>query len=223
MTERLRAADQHLVAIARHEREAADLADRPVRVTMAGSEAPALREFAVGDVRVYVCALGPPHPDLPRTGLDADGVVAGLHSVEKVLEVNAGGTTHVVLVSSVLALTSSADRRYYAGWKQIVEQELVRVVGEHAGARLSVLYPGRLIGPTGRRRPWQLLHTTYDRLAGLVVRSGDESAKSRVVGLDARAMLVARGLSAAISAVSGKAPRMETGDAKIPEDRWGPR
>lgn len=191
----------------------------------AGATGPLLDGVRPRSLQVLVCALGPVHPGTPRTEADSAGVLRDLATVRRLLETPGVRDVHVVLVSTVIALAPGADRRHYGGWKGVVEQELGVLVDRHPHARMSVLYPGRLLDRADRTRPWHRMHTTYDRLAALVERAADGPGSTRVVGLDARAWLLARGASVAASALSGSRRRGQVllVDDESAEESWGDR
>src|SRR5690606_8544326 len=142
------AAGAEVVAVARHERDEKALSDSPATVVRIEE----LGRLAPGPVRVLVCAMGPVQSgdrvataDVERDLAAVDSLLAGATAAE------------VVLVSSVLALAPKADRRHYGGWKCLVEDRLTELAEAH-GARLAVLYPGRLVEGE-RRGPRNLLGT----------------------------------------------------------------
>jgi nucleoside-diphosphate-sugar epimerase len=152
-----------------------------------------------GPVRVVVCALGPVHPDSPRTDDDAH-FLRDLGAIERLLVATAGRPVGVVLISSVIALAPGPDRRYYGGWKCVAEQRLADVVARTSPrATFSVVYPGRLVdGPARRRVPG--LHTTYRGLAAVIALIGG-SSRTRVSGVDARLWLVVHGARLLLTSV----------------------
>jgi hypothetical protein len=184
----------HAYAVARDDRDHAALASCGATVIGAEAAGPLLGDTRPTALRIHVCALGPVHPETAQSGADAASVDRDLTVVSRLLDEAAGGDVHVVLVSTVLALAPAADRAYYAGWKNVVEEELAALVAEHPSARLSVLYPGRLMTASERRRPWHRIHTTFERLAARMTQAGDGPGRSRLVGLDARAWLLTRSL-----------------------------
>lgn len=147
-------------------------------------------EPLTGPLRVLVLALGPVHPTdagvEPPLESDMSAVTRDLAVVDAALAAAGGG--HVVLVSTVLALAPQHDRRYYGGWKNVVEQSL-RARTEARGGVLSVLYPGRLVGPGDRGR----LSTSYARLADTTLATAPASTQ-RVVGTDSRILLIVRSI-----------------------------
>lgn len=183
-----------LVLVARDDADAAELRGLFAGVTVAtGAElADAVRASGADRVRLVVAALGPVHPVAPAYDADAAGVARDLGLVRDIL----AGTlpVHVVLVSTILALAPGEDRRYYGGWKGVVEQQLRQLAEDRQAAgtatSLSVLYPGRLtLSGSG-------LHASYSRLvdAALRIREG----QSRIVGLDTRIWLLVRSISFAL-------------------------
>lgn len=158
------------------------------------------REPEGATVRLVVAALGPVHPGPPDHEADAAAVRRDLGVVEQVLGCEL--PVHVVLVSTVIALAPGADRRYYGGWKALVEQQLGHLVAQHPGCALSVLHPGRLVAAADRG-PAQRVHTTYERLAALVLRADPARPRGRVVGADARIWLLVRSISLATRSLAG--------------------
>lgn len=203
LVDRAVARGETVVALARDTADAAALASSGAEVLLA-TDRP---EPHGRPVRVLVCALGPVHPTDP--GAEADpvaesaAVARDLRAIDHVLA--SAPTASVVLVSTVIALAPGPDRRHYGGWKNVVEPA-VREVADRHRAEVSVLYPGRLVAATSVTRPWHRLYTRYTRLARLV-ESATAAPRSRVVGLDARLWLLLRGLSLAMSSVSGSAGR----------------
>jgi hypothetical protein len=195
--------ERPVYAVARDTQDRADLASTGVPMVGAGTAGPLLGGILPTAARIHVCALGPVHPETAKPDQDAADVARDLGLVARLLDELVGSDVHVVLVSSVLALAPGADRAYYAGWKNLVEEELAHLVDQHPSARLSVLYPGRLLAATERRRPWHRMHTTFERLAALMQRMGDGPGRSRIVGLDARTWLMARSASLLATVLSG--------------------
>lgn len=193
---------ESVVAVARDERDAAELESSGAQVVIAS---------AAGDVPapsvIYVCALGPVHTtDAVDHVATSAAVERDLAAIEKFLV--ASPKPRVVLVSTVIAVAPGADRRFYGGWKCLVEQELLDRVVAHGG-EMSVVYPGRLMADADVRRPWHRLHTRYFRLAQIVVKSGAGSPTSRVVGLDARMWLMKRAFAVLFSSLTGSAGAAE--------------
>jgi len=194
------------VAIARHDADRAALADGAHRLLSPESDEASFREVLAGDgpVKVRVCALGPLHPGTPDQAATSAGVTRDLGLISRVLDACADRPVHVVLVSTAVALSPAVDRRYYGGWKGVVEQELTEMVAASPANQMSVLYPGRLVPTRDLRHPVSLLYTTYRGLAELVDRTGDSKPAFRVVGADARAWLVTRAISMGVSGITGR-------------------
>jgi hypothetical protein len=151
-------------------------------------------ELGDGPVRLVVAALGPVHPVEPDFESDLAAVRRDLAYVDEVLA--SGRTVEVVLVSTVIALAPGDDRRYYGGWKSLLEQLLEQHVARH-GASLAVVYPGRL--RSGRAaQPWQRVHASYDRLARVVLDADTSAGVRRTVGADSRIWLAVRSISFAL-------------------------
>jgi hypothetical protein len=195
--------DLPVYAVARDDRDRADLATSGATMVGAGASGQLLGDLRPAALRVHVCALGPVHPETAQPSVDSDLVARDLGLVAQLLDESAGRDVHVVLVSSVLALAPGADRAYYAGWKNVVEEEVARLVEAHSSARLSVLYPGRLLAASDRRRPRHRMHTTFDQLATLMSQVAEGPERTRIVGLDARAWLLARSASLMVTTLSG--------------------
>ncbi|MCW2768989.1 MAG: hypothetical protein JWR27_422 [Aeromicrobium sp.] len=192
---------ESVIAVARHEADAIALTGSGAEIVLAADHV----EPHGRPVRILVCALGPVHPTDPGTPVDpiadTSAVDRDLAIVDRLLA--AAPTAAVVLVSTVIALAPGPDRRYYGGWKNVVERALREVAARHR-AEVSVLYPGRLVADVSVTRPWHRLYTRYTRLVRLV-ESAAAAPRSRVVGLDARMWLVLRGISVALGSVTGSA------------------
>lgn len=197
------ASDEAVYAVARDDLDRTELASCGAVVIDAHSSGPLLGDTRISALRIHVCALGPVHPETARPEADASLVERDLDLVARLLGEAEGCEAHVVLVSSVLALAPAADRAYYAGWKNVVEEKLASMVAAHPGGRLSVLYPGRLMTAEERSRPWHRMHTTFGRLASLMNDVSEGPARSRTVGLDARIWLMARSASLVVTSLSG--------------------
>ncbi|HVK28896.1 MAG TPA: hypothetical protein VM575_11175 [Nocardioides sp.] len=199
-----------LLAVARDAADAAVVAGLPgldasrVVDAAAGQLSERVAALGSGAVRLVITALGPVHPEAPRTSYDAAAVVRDLGFIEQVLA--AGRPVRVVLVSTVIALAPGADRRYYGGWRSVVEQQLQQLVDERnrAGGRvtLSVLYPGRLLDAAERRGRLRL-HTSYQSLAARALATGaSEREVERIVGIDSRIWCAVRSISLALRSLT---------------------
>jgi hypothetical protein len=140
---------------------------------------------------VVVCALGAVHPGCPAPATDLaefSREAAALGTLPGAL----GPGLHVVLVSSVLALAPQRDRSFYGGSKNLAEATCASVLRDHPNARLSVVYPGRLVEARHASQPGSWLATPYRTLSLrllMLLRHGQPV--SRTVGLDARLWLLA--------------------------------
>ncbi len=209
-----------VLAVSRHADDTAALAgadvldveDDDLGTRLAGASA----------VDVAVCALGPVHPGAPDHDRDVAGLRRDLGLLRRVLAAADGRAVRIVLVSSVVALAPTPDRRYYGGAKSLVEQLLLELVAAHPHARLDVLYPGRLLAAGEGTRPWHRLHARFDRVAAHVeraLRASQPLGRRRVVGLDARLWLAVRSLSLV---VQGLRPGRVDPSAELVEPKVAP-
>lgn len=137
---------------------------------------------------IAICALGPVHPDKDPVASDMAAFRRDIDVVAELLARAPQAAVNVVLVSSVIALAAGAGRRYYGGWKSLVEGELVDMLEQHAGpTSLTVLYPGRLVEKSSGLR----LHAPYRRVARRITTSWGTSSR-QLVGVDARLWLFSR-------------------------------
>lgn len=166
-------------------------------------------------VELVVCALGPVHPTEARSSEDMAAFQRDLGIIAGVLDEAGDRPVSVVLVSTVIALAPGDDRRYYGGWKNLVEGELRDLVASHAHhAALVVLYPGRLVDGSSR------LHATYGGLASRIESLLAGRSVSAVVGLDARAWLAVATLRTALRAlVPGRSSVRPPVPVSSPESR----
>jgi hypothetical protein len=150
-------------------------------------------------VRLVLAALGPVHPEQPNTAYDAAGVTRDLGFVEEVLA--SGLPVQAVLISTILALAPGEDRRYYGGWKALIEQQLQQLVDDRnaAGGRcsLTVFYPGRLLDQKLRTRQLRV-HSSYARLARAALATSPDQSTGRLIGMDTRIWLWVRSISFAL-------------------------
>jgi hypothetical protein len=116
----------------------------------------------------------------------------------------------VVLISTILALAPGEDRRYYGGWKALIEQQLQQLVDDTraagGSATLSVLYPGRLLDES-RRSGHLRLHTSYSRLARQALSTDPRQATGRLMGTDSRIWLFVRCISFAFRSLKTTSTR----------------
>jgi hypothetical protein len=163
--------------------------------------APALEIAGRSRIAVIACALGLIHPEAPNWDRHAPAVKRDLDALTTIVDACGAAQVHVVYISSVLALAPRGTA-WYGGWKNVVEDAVATTVAEHPGARLSVLFPGRLIPRRGAALPESLLSTTFGALARQVggIVAGDRPVR-RIVGLDARAWLTLRSVAALVRIV----------------------
>jgi hypothetical protein len=203
-----------IFVVARHDADAAALAGGETTVLRVDQDVDLLAEGA-GPVRILVCALGPVHPDEARAAEDTAAFLRDLEFIERLLVAISGRPASVVLISTVIALAPGDDRRYYGGWKCLVEQQLAESIDRLAPrASFSVVYPGRLVEGPVRSVPG--LHASYRRLAATVDGLADGCCRSRVVGLDARLWMAVRGLKLLISSLLPQRTSPEGRSVELP-------
>jgi hypothetical protein len=156
---------------------------------------PACELPEASEVAVLCFALGPVHVVAPALSKDLEGAFADLSFIQTALALYSPQPVHVVYLSSVLALAPRGSRRYYAGWKLMVEGTLDAWVAGSRGASLSVVYPGRLVETgTGLSR---CLHTRYEKVAAQLGEMvlARRVCRRKVIGWDSRILLFLRGLT----------------------------
>jgi hypothetical protein len=192
------------ILVARDERDRALLTELEPGAHIARHGEPvtqAIREF--DRVEIYVCALGPIHPGDDAFDSHVESTSGGLAVIEDLLTRIPRVPTHLVHVSSVLArVAPRSARSYYAGFKNLAEGQLSRIVAAHGRSTMSVVHPGRLLTSRSVRRPTSLLQTTYRQLAQKLIRiAATERSVRAPVGLDARLFTVARSAAEACRAI----------------------
>lgn len=199
IVQRSAARGDDVFVVARHDADVAALAGGDSTILRVDQDVDLLGEDT-GPVRILICALGPVHPEEARAAEDTAAFLRDLGFIERLLAAVSGRPASVVLISTVIALAPGDDRRYYGGWKCLVEQQLAESIDRLAPrASFSVVYPGRLVDGPSRLVPG--LHATYRRLAVTVDGLADGCCRSRVVGIDARLWMAARGLKLLISSL----------------------
>lgn len=183
-------------------RDAADVTalglapDAVIDVT-SGSLTDRVSTLSDGPVRLVIAALGPVHPVEPDFDADLAAVQRDLAYVDEVIA--SGRAVQIVFVSSVIALAPGDDRRYYGGWKNLLEhllEQRIAAAGHDNSTRssLAVLYPGRL--RSGRAgKPWHLLHASYGTLSRAVLDGDLDMNSRRTLGVDSRIWLAVRSVS----------------------------
>jgi hypothetical protein len=184
--------------VARDGTEAADLASAhpgTAIVTATGLTVP-----PGGDpVAIVGCALGPIHPAPTQLTCDIAAVTRDVAIIEGLLAALPSVPVHIVFVSSVLALSPRRQRAGYAGWKNTIEAALAALAARHGRARLSVVYPGRLVESSH-----PLLATPYVGLARRLLGMLEAAEPRRlIIGRDARTWLGGRGFATWWAAIRG--------------------
>ncbi|GAA1723916.1 hypothetical protein [Aeromicrobium alkaliterrae] len=202
-------AGQDVVAVARHERDVealAGLAD--ARVVLAADAAGVVAPVA--DLVLHVCALGPIHPEDPLPD-DADRFEAELAAIDALVGATTG-QVRIVLVSTVIALAPTADRRLYGGWKNLAEERLDRIALHHGDrCTVSVLYPGRIIAPSERQGLGDRLSSTFENVAKKMLRETSRSPRRAIIGVDAKIWSALRALSLVVLTVRpSRTPELTT-------------
>lgn len=209
----LEAHDEPFSLLARHAEDARVLYQRHPGATVlqVGPDA----HVAATDIRLLVCALGPAHPASPDLPAASASLASELVMLQQLLS-RACGRVHAVLVSSAVALVPTRDRCYYGGFKNLAESGLAQVLRSCPDARLSVIYPGRLVGDDGGRiRGW--LGTRYASLARTLLTTAAQSdSRHRLIGVDARMWMALRLLGLLLVSIRGRvsAPALNLRDGE---------
>jgi hypothetical protein len=152
-----------------------------------------MREFGPPGERVvlFVCALGPIHPDGDSSKATREEAGRDLAAIARILGRARDQPVHVVFVSTVLAITRPRPERvWYAGWKQKMEAELQQLTAACRNGQMSVVYPGRLVTRRNLRAPASLLATSYAGAARVIERIGTAPhGVRRILGIDARLLV----------------------------------
>jgi len=192
-------AGHDVVAVARHERDVAALSDATeARVALATDVSGVIADGA--DLVLHVCALGPIHPEEPRDS-DAATFERELAVIDGLVGATSG-SVRIVLVSTVIALAPTPDRRLYGGWKNLAEEHVDRIALRH-GARVtvSVLYPGRIIAPSQRSGIGDRLSSTFTKIAASMLAEAGRPARRKVIGIDAKVWTALRAISLVVHVV----------------------
>lgn len=190
---------QEVLAVARHERDVQALSGvKGARVVLAADAAGVVAGGS--DLVLHVCALGPIHPEEPRAG-DAAKFETELTTIESLVAATTG-SVRLVLVSSVIALAPTPDRRLYGGWKNLAEEHLDRIALRH-GSRVSVsvVYPGRIIAPADRSGLSDRLSSTFEKVARRLLAEAARGPRRTLVGIDAKVWSALRAMSLVVHAV----------------------
>lgn len=190
---------QDVLAVARHERDVQALSDvAGARVVLAADAAGAVAGQT--DLVLHVCALGPIHPEPPRPD-DAARFETELATIDALVAATTG-SVRIVLVSTVIALAPTPDRRLYGGWKNLAEEHLDRIAVRH-GARVSVsvIYPGRIVAPSERSGLSDRISSTFEKVARRLLAEAARKPRRVVVGVDAKVWSALRAMSLVVHVV----------------------
>ena len=195
-----------VVLVARDPRESRSLSSRhPRALVVNGWESEWSLPSGFDSAVVCCCALGLIHPREPEWRADADMTTRDFNILERVVSLLAGSKVHLIFISSVLALSPEGKNLYYAGWKNVIDARISRIIVSHPHCRLSVFYPGRLVKKGGSGRIALMLHASYERMAKGVSRVARSSRSRRaIVGLDARMWLAMQGVAKVLTALTGR-------------------
>lgn len=190
---------QDVLAVARHERDVQALSDvAGARVVLAADSAGAVAGQT--DLVLHVCALGTIHPEPPRPD-DAARFETELATIDALVAATTG-SVRIVLVSTVIALAPTPDRRLYGGWKNLAEEHLDRIAVRH-GARVSVsvIYPGRIVAPSERSGLSDRISSTFEKVARRLLAEAARKPRRVVVGVDAKVWSALRAMSLVVHVV----------------------
>jgi hypothetical protein len=201
------AANNRIVLVAQDRQEARFLSSRYRRAeVLTGSEAKLQERWpqTVRAATVIVCAFGLIHPAVPDWSSHARILSRDLETIAAILENCRSCPVTVIFVSTALAAAPNNGRAYYVGWKYLSEALLAEILAKHNSVRFCVLLPGRLVGKKTLTRPLSLLHTSYSALARVIFTTARApKTQRRVVGLDARILMMVRGVRLLINGVLG--------------------
>jgi len=201
------AARDKVVLVARDPQEASFLSSRyPRAEVLTGGDARSAKRWppTVRAAILIVCAFGLIHPAAPDWARHARVMSRDREAIAAVIDRCRHCRVTLIFVSTALAAAPGENRAYYVGWKYLSEAILKNLVATHDGARFRVLLPGRLVERRTLTQPSSLLHTSYDALARVIVKTARApKARRRVVGLDARALMMVRGIRLLLSGTLG--------------------
>ena len=137
-------------------------------------------------VIVFCCTLGMARPRIPSWSDDISEASRDIEFLERILRAYRDLPIHVILVSSILALSPRGKNTYYAGWKDVIMASVECLVHQYPYGYLSVLYPGRLINRTVFHKPSSFFSTTYNRAVKTLLKMQKYSKSyEKIIGLDA--------------------------------------
>ena len=202
-----RPANNRIMLVARDRQEARLLASRYRHAeVLTGGEAQLQERWprTVRAATVILCAFGLIHPDAPDWSSHARMMSRDLETVAAILENCQPCPVTVIFVSTALAAAPTRGRTYYVGWKYLSETLLEEVLAKHNSVRFCVLLPGRLVAQKTLTQPLSLLHTSYAALARVIFTTARApKTHRRIVGWDARALMMIRGARFLIDGVLG--------------------
>ncbi|WP_229052652.1 hypothetical protein [Aeromicrobium sp. Leaf350] len=202
-------AGQDVVAVARHDRDVQALGTlAEARVALSADAAGVIAPGT--DLAVHVCALGPIHPEDP-TPDDATHFDAELAAIDALVGATTG-RVRIVLVSTVIALAPTPDRRLYGGWKNLAEEHLDRLALRHGDrCSVTVLYPGRIIAPSERQGLGDRLSSTFQKVARRMLAETSRSPRRAIIGVDAKLWTALRAMSLVVHVVRpSRTPKLTT-------------
>jgi hypothetical protein len=186
------AASYDRILIARHQAEADALKGQFPGDTVCIANDTPLPSLSPARVVVLAFALGLIHPTNSGWTTERTNTSRDLQVIDSVLEAFPDIPIRLVYISSVLAL-SPRGTVWYGGWKNVIEGALMHQLASRPNASLCVLYPGRLV--EARKPGFSFLYTLFSKLAERVSQAASSEAPyRRLVGVDARLWLLARGL-----------------------------
>jgi hypothetical protein len=202
------ASENDVLLVARHSEEASALASHYpcARVLSCGAIESQWRcPAAVRAVTVVLCAFGLIHPVMPDWASHSMAMSRDLKAVTKILDRCRPCPVTLIFVSTALAAVPNKKRSYYVGWKYLAEAVLEKALEGHQGGHFCVLLPGRLASKRTLVRPLSLLHTTYSRLARIIIETARAPRTQRqIVGLDARALMLVGAVRLLVNGVLGR-------------------
>jgi NADP-dependent 3-hydroxy acid dehydrogenase YdfG len=192
------AARGNLILVARDAEDISHLSSRyPHAELLTGHDvrSPERWPQTVRAATIIVCAFGLIHPAAPDWARHAQAMSRDLETIAAVIDKCRRFPVTLIFVSTALAAAPNKDRAYYAGWKYLSEAILKDLAATHNDVRLCVLLPGRLVERRTLAQPSSLVHTSYDALARVIIKTAKApKVRRQVVGLDARALMVIRGI-----------------------------
>jgi hypothetical protein len=202
------ASESHLLLVARNGEEAAILSSYYPRTEVVTGDKAELQWSTPSTARAatfVLCAFGLIHPAVPNWTSHATAMSRDIKTITNLIKQCRARTINVILVSTVLAAAPSRNRAYYVGWKYLSEMIVESVIAKHRDVRFCVLLPGRLVERRTLAQPLSLLHTSYAALTHTIIETARiPKTRRQVIGLDARALMMIRGLRLMVDGVLGR-------------------